>query len=82
MTTIAEPGLFDRIQTTTLPTGTIDALMEVVPDGKRQWIEKIVLASVARNGSLDDLRRSLAWERLDRDLIARIVDSLRSEAAT
>jgi hypothetical protein len=51
--------------------------MEIPSSGKREWIASILISAVVRNSSLDDLHRSLVWERLDKSLVERMIAPMR-----
>jgi len=73
--TTPEPGLFDTIPPVpaTLPPATIEALQEVVPEGRRMWVWSILVTALGGRRTVAAVREVLNHDRMDRALVERIV---------
>ena len=71
--TTPEPEQFVLTPAPALPPATVEAMREIPSDGQRMWIATLVFSVLAGKRTLAALQETLAHERLDPDLVARIV---------
>lgn len=76
---IGSGPLFDKRPPTTLPPATLSALMEIPSEGKRAWIESLLVSTLTGSRTLAAVHEALCHERIPHDLVARLTDPMREE---
>ena len=74
-----ESGPFVLTSPAPLPPATVEALREVVPEGRRLWVYTILLTALDGRRTVAAVREVLNHERMDRALVERIVGPMQGE---